>query len=219
MNMKTFAIVISGCGVQDGAEIHESVMAMLAVDMAGCRYQLFAPDMEQLRVMNHLTGKPTVEKRNVLVEAARIARGNIKPLSEYRAADYDALLFPGGFGAALNLSTFGVDGEAMKVNADVERAVKDAYSSKKVIGAMCIAPVVIARILGKGVVTIGTDRGTATAIEGFGAKHQSTAKAEVVVDAENRVLTTPCYMLDSSIKDIFEGATNLVKEMVAMMGK
>jgi len=215
--MKKFAIVISGCGVQDGAEIHESVMAMLAVDMAGCFYQLFAPDMLQLRVVNHLTGREVDEKRNVLVESARIARGNIKPLSEYRAADYDALLFPGGFGAALNLSTYGRDGASMKVNSEVERAVKDAYSQKKVIGAMCVAPVVVAKILGKGMLTIGSDRGTAADIENFGAKHQSSGKGEVAIDLENKIFTTPCYMLSSSIKDIFVGATNLVNEMVRAM--
>jgi len=216
--MKKFAIVISGCGVQDGAEIHESVMAMLAVDMAGCTYQLFAPDVDQLKVVNHLTGKQTNENRNVLVESARIARGNIKPLSEYRAADYDALLFPGGFGAALNLSTYGRDGETMTVNTDVERAVKEAYIQKKVIGAMCIAPVVLAKILGRGTLTIGTDRGTAASIESFGAKHQSTGKGEVVADINNRLFTTPCYMLNSTIKDIYEGATNLVRQMVDAIG-
>lgn len=216
--MKKFAIVISGCGVQDGAEIHESVMAMLAVDMAGCSYQLFAPDMDQLKVVNHLTGKQTNENRNVLVESARIARGNIKPLSEYRASDYDALLFPGGFGAALNLSTYGRDGENMTVNTDVEHAVKETYNQKKVIGAMCIAPVVLAKILGKGTLTIGTDRGTAASIESFGAKHQSTDKGEVVADINNRLFTTPCYMLNSTIKDIYEGATNLVQQMVQAIG-
>lgn len=216
--MKKFAIVISGCGVQDGAEIHESVMAMLAVDMAGCSYQLFAPDMDQLKVVNHLTGKQTNENRNVLVESARIARGNIKPLSEYRASDYDALLFPGGFGAALNLSTYGRDGENMTVNTDVERAIRETYKQKKVIGAMCIAPVVLAKILGKGTLTIGTDRGTAASIESFGAKHQSTGKGEVVADINNRLFTTPCYMLNSTIKDIYEGATNLVQQMVQAIG-
>ncbi|WP_320054014.1 isoprenoid biosynthesis glyoxalase ElbB [uncultured Acetobacteroides sp.] len=215
--MKKFAIVLSGCGVQDGAEIHESIMAMLAVDMAGCSYQLFAPDVEQFRVVNHLTGEKVSEKRNVLVESARIARGNIKPLGEYRAADYDALLFPGGFGAALNLSTYGSDGQRMKVNPEVERAVKKAYDQKKMIGAMCIAPVAIAKILGKGVLTIGSDRGTAADIESFGAKHENSGKGEVVVDANNRLFTTPCYMLNSTIKDIFEGATNLVAQMVNAM--
>lgn len=216
--MRKFAIVLSGCGVQDGAEIHESVMAMLAVDMAGCSYQLFAPDVEQLMVVNHLTGLATDEKRNVLVESARIARGNVKPLSEYRAASFDAILFPGGFGAALNLSTFGRDGEKMAVNADVERAVKEAYSQNKVIGAMCIAPVVIAKILGKGTLTIGSEKGAASAIASFGATHQESAKGEVVSDVKNRIYTTPCYMLSSTIKDIFEGARNLVVQMVAAMG-
>jgi enhancing lycopene biosynthesis protein 2 len=215
--MKKFAVVISGCGVNDGAEIHESVMAMLAIDMAGGSYQLFAPDMEQFRVVNHLTGKVSNEKRNVLVESARIARGNIMPLSEYRAADYDAILFPGGFGAALNLSTYGRDGANMQVNPDVEQAVKNTYHQRKVIGAMCIAPVVIAKILGLGTVTIGSDRDTAADIERLGAIHQPTGKGGVAIDLQNRIFTTPCYMLSATIKDIFEGATNLVAQMMQAM--
>lgn len=217
--MKKFAIVLSGCGVQDGAEIHESVMAMLAVDMAGATYQLFAPNINQTRVINHLSGQPTSETRNVLVESARIARGNIKPLNEYNPSEFDAILFPGGFGAALNLSTFATEGANMSVNPDVEKAVKATHSAGKAIGAMCIAPVVIAKILGKVDVTIGNDSGVAAAISEFGSKHTNTHKGEVVEDVENKVFTTPCYMLDSSIKDIFEGATNLVQQILKSLSK
>lgn len=216
--MKKFAIVISGCGVQDGTEIHEAVMAMLAVDMAGGTYQLFAPDIEQTRVVNHLTGKPTDEKRNVLVESARIARGNIKPLQSYSPESFDALIFPGGFGAALNLSTFATEGEKMSVNPEVERAVKSTHSAGKPIGAMCIAPVVVAKILGSVNVTIGDDSGVASAICSFGSSHTNAGKGEVVADLENKVFTTPCYMLDSAISDIFEGATKLISRIMQELG-
>lgn len=215
--MKKFAIVISGCGVQDGAEIHESVMAMLAVDLAGDTYQLFAPNMQQAQVTNHLTGQKMDETRNVLVEAARIARGDIKPLCEYNATNYDAILFPGGFGAALNLSDFAITGAKMTVNKEVETAVSETFRAKKVIGAMCIAPVVIAKIIGKGDLTIGNDKGVADAIRSFGANHIDTPKGNVTTDTANKIFTTPCYMLNSSIKDIFEGAKNLVAEMKKAM--
>lgn len=215
--MKKFAVVISGCGVYDGAEIQESVMAMLAIDQAGAAYQLFAPDIEQATVVNHLTGEQMAEKRNVLVESARIARGNIKQLSEYNPADYDAILLPGGFGAALNLSTFGAKGEEMTVDPEVENAVAATYKAGKPVGAMCIAPVVVAKILRKGMLTIGNDKGVAAAIGSFGATHCDAAKGEVVADMQHKLFTTPCYMLDSTIKDIYAGATNLVAAMLKVM--
>lgn len=212
--MKKVAIVISGCGVKDGAEIHECIMAMLAVELAGAQYRIFAPDINQTKVVNHLTGQTTSETRNVLVESARIARGEISPLSEYNANDFDALLIPGGFGAVLNLSNFAIKGEDMEVNKDVEMAIRSAYQAGKIIGAMCIAPVVVAKVLGLGTLTIGNDKGVAAAINSFGAVHVDTLKNNVAVDKQNRIFTTPCYMLDSSLKDIFEGAKNLVEEML-----
>ena len=215
--MKKFAIVIAGSGVFDGAEIHEAVMTMLAVKKAGADYQMFAPDAMQHHVINHLTGEEMPEKRNVLVESARIARGNIKPLAEYDAKQYDALIFPGGFGVAKNLCTFAFDGPDCKVNSDVENAVLTTHALKKPIGALCIAPALISRLLGDVEVTIGDDAETAESIAKMGSKHIKTTHGEVVFDKKNNVFTTPCYMLDASIADIELGARNIVNAMLEVM--
>ncbi len=215
--MKKFAVVLSGCGVLDGAEIHEATLSLLAIALAGAEYEIFAPDIAQYHVINHITGKEMDEKRNVLIESARIARGKISPLSMFKAASFDALLFPGGFGAAKNLSSFAFDGPACKVNGEVESAIKAMLSAKKPIGALCIAPAILARIIESAKVTIGQDKGTADAILAMGGKHVSTSHGEVVEDTINRVFTTPCYMLDASIIDIYAGANNVVKAMMKSM--
>jgi enhancing lycopene biosynthesis protein 2 len=215
--MKKFAVIISGNGVYDGAEIHETVLTMLAIKKAGADYQLFAPDMMQLHVINHLTGEEMPEKRNVLVESARIARGNIKPLAEYNPKDYDAMIFPGGFGVAKNLCTFAIDGPDCKVNPDVEKAVKETHAIKKPIGALCIAPALISRLLGDVELTIGQDAGTAEAITKMGSKHVKTTHGEVVVDKKHNVFSTPCYMLDANIMQIELGAMNVVEAMMEVM--
>jgi len=212
--MKKFAVVLAGCGVYDGAEIHEATLALLAIKTHSCDYQCFAPDIAQHHVINHLTGDEMPEKRNVLVESARIARGNIKPLSEFKAEEYDVLLFPGGFGAAKNLSTVAFDGPNAKVNPEVETAVKAMHQLGKPIGAMCISPVFVAKVLQNVKVTIGQDEGTAAAIKAIGAEHVNTGHGEVVVDQTNKVFTTPCYMLDADITDIWEGAQNLIKTIL-----
>lgn len=213
---KQVAVILSGCGVYDGAEIHESVLSLLAIAQQGAEYSIFAPDVEQYHVINHLKGEPAEEKRNVLVEAARIARGAIKPLSEYKATDFDALVLPGGFGAAKNLSTVAFDGPNCTVETETERAVKETHAAGKPIGALCIAPAVIAKILGEVTVTIGQDEGTAQAIEAMGGNHETTNHGEVVVDEANKIATTPCYMLDANILQIAEGANNVVKAVLEM---
>ena len=215
--MKKFAVVISGNGVFDGAEIHETVLTMLAIKKAGADYQIFAPDAMQHHVINHLTGEEMPEKRNVLVESARIARGNIKPLAEYDPKHYDALIFPGGFGVAKNLCTFAFDGPACQVNPDVEKAVRTTHAMKKPIGALCIAPALISRILGEVEVTIEQDTKTAEAITKMGSKHIKTTHGEVVVDKKQNVFTTPCYMLDASMVEIELGAKNIVNAMLKAM--
>lgn len=212
--MKKFAVVLAGCGVYDGAEIHEATLAMLAIKEAGADYQCFAPDINQFHVINHLTGEVMPETRNVLVEAARIARGNIQPLSAFDADDYDVLFFPGGFGAAKNLSTVAFDGPDASVLPEVEAAVKAMVASKKPIGAMCISPVFIAKILVDVNVTIGTDEGTIAAIEAIGATHVQTEQGDVVCDHEKKVFTTPCYMLEAGISDIWDGAHNIVEAIM-----
>jgi enhancing lycopene biosynthesis protein 2 len=212
---KKVAVVLSGCGVYDGAEIHESVLTLLALDRAGAGVQCFAPDMDQHHVINHTNGQEMPEKRNVLVEAARIARGKIMDLKNYLAQDYDALIFPGGFGTAKNLFTFAVDGPDFKVQPDVERAIKDTYTAKKPIGALCISPVLLAKLIEGVNVTIGQDENTASVITNkLGAKHTKTTHGEIVVDEKHRIITTPCYMLDASIRQIAEGADNLVQAVL-----
>jgi len=212
--LKKFAVILSGCGVFDGSEIHETTLTLLAIAKQGASYEIFAPDIDQFHVINHLTGKVMPEKRNVLVESARIARGKIKPLSQFRASDFDAIIFPGGFGAAKNLSTVAFDGPNAKVDPDVEAAVRAMHKAGKPIGALCIAPAVITRILGNVDVTIGNDPGATGTIEKMGGKHIKATHGEVVLDKANKVYTTPCYMLDANIVQIFEGATNIVREII-----
>lgn len=215
--MKKFAVVLAGSGVFDGSEIHEATLAMLAIKRQGAGYQCFAPDIPQHHVINHITGEEMKETRNVLIEAARIARGDIKPLTDYKAEDFDAIIFPGGFGAAKNLSTVAFDGPDAKVDPDVEKAVQETLKAKKPIGALCISPAFIAKIIQGVNVTVGDDEGTIGAIEKMGGQHVKTTHGDVVVDEENKVFTTPCYMLEADITDIDDGASNIVTEMLKYM--
>ncbi len=215
--MKKFAVVLAGCGVFDGAEIHEATLTLLAIKKLGADYQCFAPDVAQHHVINHITGEEMDESRNVMVEAARIARGNIKNLNEFKAEDYDALIFPGGFGAAKNLSTIAFKGPDAEVNPDVEKAVKAMLEAKKPIGALCISPAIITKIIGDVRVTIGEDEGTVQAIEAMGGTHIAADHGDVVVDDEKLVFTTPCYMLDADITQVWDGAYNTVEAMLSFM--
>ena len=215
--MKKIAVVLSGCGVYDGAEIHEAVLTMFAIASNGAVYEVFAPDIDQHHVVNHLTGTEMDETRNVLIESARIARGKIKALSEFSGKEFDAIIFPGGFGAAKNLSTFAFDGSNCKINSDVEAAIKEMVSLGKPLGALCISPVILAKILGDVELTIGDDAGTIQAIEEMGATHKATTHGEVVVDQQHKIVTTPCYMLDATITQIEEGARNVVKALLEMV--
>ena len=215
--MKNFAIILAGCGVYDGAEIHEAVMAMYAVMKNGAEYQLFAPDIAQHHVVNHLTGAEMPEIRNVLVESARIARGKIKPLTDLDMRSFDALLFPGGFGVAKNLCSFAFKGADCEVHPQVSKVVREAVSLRKPVGALCISPVILAKVLGEVEITIGSDTGTAAAVEKMGAKHRNTSHGQVVTDTRHKVFTTPCYMLDATILQIAEGADNIVKAVLKEM--
>lgn len=212
--MKKFAVVLSGCGVFDGAEIHESSLTLLSIVQQGGVYKVFAPDTYQYHVINHVTGNQMPEKRNVLVESARIARGNISPLADFNANDFDALIFPGGFGVAKNLCDFAFKGAECSVNEDVAKAIKSMHASRKPIGALCISPVLLSRVLGKVELTIGDDRNTINNIEKMGSKHIKTTHGDVIHDADHHIFTTPCYMLDANILQIYEGTTNIVKAMM-----
>ncbi|MCC7509001.1 MAG: isoprenoid biosynthesis glyoxalase ElbB [Planctomycetes bacterium] len=213
-------VILSGCGFKDGAEIHESVCTLLALDRMGVETICMAPNIDQGKVVNHVTGKDVPEKRNVLVESARIARGKIRDIAQVKAGDLDALVLPGGYGAALNLSDFAAKGAKAKVNAEVARLVRDVHKSGKPICAICIAPAVIARVLGDEhpVLTIGNDEGTAEAIEACGAVHENCAVRDFVVDKQRKIVSTPAYMLGPSIAHVAEGIERAVRETVAMIG-
>ena len=211
------AVVLSGCGFQDGSEIHEAVCTLLALDQQGAHYQCFAPDMAQARVVDHLTGSEMPDARNVLVESARIARGTIQPMAALDASRFDTLVMPGGFGAAINLSNFAQAGAQCTVQKDVAHAVAAMHQAGKPIGALCIAPVILARLLPGARLTIGKDAETADACRQMGAIHQDTGHGQVVVDTQNRLVTTPCYMLDAHISQIFEDAQVLVRELLKMI--
>jgi enhancing lycopene biosynthesis protein 2 len=211
------AVVLSGCGVFDGAEIHEATLTLLALNRQGAEYECYAPDVDQAHVINHITGEEMTEKRNVLVESARIARGEIKDLKDFDAAAVDAVIFPGGFGAAKNLSSFAFDGPQCTVQPDVVRVVGDMVDAGKPIGALCIAPAAMARILDGAEMTIGQDAGVAEAIEAMGCRHVSAMHGEVVVDEKLKLVTTPCYMIDSTIGQIADGAENTVKTILEML--
>ncbi len=217
MYNKKIAVILSGCGNKDGAEIHESVMTLWAIHKHGADYQCFAPNIPQHHVLNFITDQEMAEDRNVLVESARIARGNIKDLAEYSAVDFDALVIPGGLGVVKNLSTFAFDGPHCLVNKEVERAVRDTAAQGKPIGALCIAPAIIAKILGDVEVTIGQDPGTEAAVVKMGATHSKTTHGEIVVDRQKKVVTTPCYMLDARVDQIGEGAENLIMAVLEMV--
>jgi enhancing lycopene biosynthesis protein 2 len=212
-----FAVILSGCGNKDGAEIHESVMTLWAIQKHGADYQCFAPDIPQHHVLNFITGEEMPESRNVLLESARIARGNIKNLKDYKAADYDGLIMPGGLGVAKNLSTFAFEGPDCSVDEDVARAVRETAAENKPIGALCIAPAVIAKVLGNVTVTIGQDAGTEAALARMGACHEKTSHGEIAIDREHKIVTTPCYMLEARVDQIGEGAENLVKALLDMV--
>lgn len=213
---KRFAVILSGCGVYDGAEIHEAVLTMLAIDKHKAEYSCFAPDINQAHVINHLSGKEMKETRNVLAESARIARGNIRSLDEFNAGDFDAVVFPGGFGVAKNLCSFAFDGADCKVNPGVERVIKSTHSAGKPIGALCISPALITKVLGDIQVTIGNDQETADAIQNMGGQHIKSTLGEIVIDKKRKIATTPCYMLNASISQIAEGAENIVKVLLTM---
>ena len=216
--MKKVAVLLSGCGVFDGAEIHESVLTLLALAKAGAKYQCFAPDIDQMHVVNHLTGE--VEQghtRNVLTESARIARGDVKPLHEMEVNDFDAIILPGGFGAAKNLCDFALKGADAKLNPQVLEACKRFAVAKKPAGYACIAPAMMAEVYGEGInLTIGNDQDTAAALRHMGANHIDCPVDDVVVDEQHKVASTPAYMLAQDIVEAEKSINKLVQTVLAM---
>ncbi|MCT4614887.1 MAG: isoprenoid biosynthesis glyoxalase ElbB [Marinifilaceae bacterium] len=214
---KKIAVILSGCGVYDGSEIHEATLSLLALDKNDIQYDIFAPNIDQYHVINHITGEEIPQTRNVLIESARIARGNISDLSDFNSDNYHAILLPGGFGVAKNLSSYAFEGETCSVNEQVQDALIAMNNDKKPIGALCIAPAIIARVLHKVEVTIGNDEQTIQSIEMLGGKHKVASYDEVVFDKENNIVTTPCYMLDVRISEISKGIDKLVSTLVGLM--
>jgi enhancing lycopene biosynthesis protein 2 len=211
---KTSAIIIGGCGHKDGSEIHETTMTMLAIENQGATYELFAPDRKQYHVINHLTGEEMAEERNMLIEAARIARGKIKCLDEFNINDFDAVIFPGGYGVAKNFFNYAFKGIKASVDPQIEQVIKDIKAANKPIGALCIAPVLLAKILKGITVTIGNDDVTANDITAMGSQNINTSSGGVISDKSNKIFSTPAYMLNASISDIARGANNLISTML-----
>ncbi|NNJ18553.1 isoprenoid biosynthesis glyoxalase ElbB [Pseudomonas putida CSV86] len=214
---KKVAVILSGCGVYDGAEIHESVITLLRLDQRGAQVQCFAPNIAQRHVINHLTGEEMPETRNVLVESARIARGEIKDLGEADVNDFDALIVPGGFGAAKNLSSFAVDGPGCSVHPDVLALAEAFAEAGKPVGLICISPALAAKIYGPGVVcTIGNDADTSAAIVKMGGTHEECDVHDIVEDTQRKLVSTPAYMLAQSISDAASGINKLVDRVLEL---
>ncbi|MBO3277871.1 isoprenoid biosynthesis glyoxalase ElbB [Pseudomonas schmalbachii] len=214
---KKVAVILSGSGVFDGAEIHESVIALLRLSQRGADVQCFAPNIAQHHVINHLTGEEMPETRNVLVEAARIARGAIKDLREAKVEDFDALIVPGGFGAAKNLCDFAFNGDQCAVQPDLLALAQAFAAAHKPVGLICIAPAMAPRIYGQGIeCTIGNDADTAAALTRMGAKHVECTVEDIVEDAHHKLVTTPAYMLAQSIAEAASGINKLVDRVLEL---
>lgn len=220
------AVVLSGCGVYDGSEVHESSAVLVHLSRAGADISMFAPDTDQMHAIDHTKGEPMETNRNVLVESARIARGKITALSELTSKNFDAVIFPGGFGAAKNLSTFAVDGTNMKVIGDVERVIRDFHTNKKPIGLCCIAPVLAANLLPGCSLTVGNDKeeggrwpyaGTAGAIQTMGAFHICKDVNEAYTDEKNKIVTTPAFMCETKFHEIFDGIGKMIDGVIKLL--
>lgn len=226
---KRIGVLLSGCGVYDGSEIHESVFTLLAIDQLGGKAVCMAPDAAQHHVVNHITGQEMDETRNVLTEAARIARGDIRNLAEVKAEDLDALVIPGGFGAAKNLTSWAFSGPDGTINAEVKRIINEVHRARKPIVGLCMGPTVIAKALegsvAKAHLTVGTTAEASpydiAAISGgmekTGAVAEMRTVSEVAVDAENRIVTAPCYMMEASISEVQANIHLGVKTMFGML--
>ncbi len=215
--MKKVAVILSGCGVYDGAEVTESVLTLLTLEQAGADYQCFAPNINQHHVINHITGEEMTETRNVLVESARIVRGNIQDIKLAKAEDVDAVIFPGGFGAAKNLSDFAFAGEKAQINPEVSRLVSEMQQANKPVGFICISPAMIPKLYPESTqLSIGNDKETAETIEKMGGTHIICLVQDIVIDKAHKVVSTPAYMLAERIGEAQQGITKLVTAVLNM---
>ncbi|XP_029348901.1 glutamine amidotransferase-like class 1 domain-containing protein 3A, mitochondrial [Echeneis naucrates] len=221
---KRVAVVLAGCGVYDGSEIHEASAVLVHLSRGGAKVNMFAPNIDQMHVVNHLKGEPSDEKRNVLVESARLARGNIQDLSKLSVTEHDAVIFPGGFGAAKNLCTWAVQGKDCSVNAQVKAALQAFHGEGKPIGLCCISPVLAAKVFPGCEVTVGMEKDekypdttdTAAAINQLGCKHVSKSVSESHVDQKNKLVTTSAFMCNAPIHEIFDGIGAMVRDVLKL---
>lgn len=219
------AVILAGTGVYDGSEVHEASAAWVHLSRAGAQVSMFAPDIKQMHVVDHTKGEPMTEDRNVLTESARIARGNVKSLTELLAKDFDAVIIPGGFGAAKNLSSFATSGPDMTVLPDVERVLKEFHDAKKPIGLCCIAPVLAAKVFPGCEVTLGCPdegdkwpfAGACGAAEAMGATHVKKNVNEIHTDENNRIVTTPAFMCNTAVHEIFDGVGAMVNKVLSLV--
>jgi enhancing lycopene biosynthesis protein 2 len=216
--MPSVLVILSGCGVMDGSEIHESVLTLRHLDRLGAAVTFAAPDVDQAQVINHLTGAPMVpaERRNVRIESARIARGPVADLAQVRGGDFEAVILPGGFGAAKNLCSFATQGERCEVHPEVARVLREAHAAGRPIGLLCIAPAIGARVFPGCAVTIGGDPATAAKLTAMGARHESRAAGDICVDEANRIVSTPAYMSAKRLSEVDEGIGRLVEKTLAL---
>ncbi|XP_059833151.1 glutamine amidotransferase-like class 1 domain-containing protein 3, mitochondrial [Hypanus sabinus] len=225
MAKKRVAVILSGCGVYDGSEVHESSAVMVHLSRAGAEVQLYAPNVKQMHVVNHLSGQPTEESRNVLVESGRIARGNVKDLAELKINDWDALIIPGGFGVAKNLSNWAVKGKDCSVEGTVETAIKKFHATKKPIGLCCISPVLAAKLITGCELTVGFDTEcekwpyakTAEALKELGCQHVNKHVNETHIDKKNKLVTTSAFMCNAPIHEVYDGIGEMVKEVLKLV--
>jgi enhancing lycopene biosynthesis protein 2 len=219
MNHRRIGVLLSGSGVHDGSEIHEAVLTLLALDRRGAEAVCMAPDVDQIDVIDHLTVRRSQQKRNVLTESARIARGRISPIREIEPVDLDGLVIPGGFGAAKNLCTYAADGRKCRVDPDVRRLLLALHEQKKPIAALCIAPVILASVFGKKhrpQVTAGKDLDIMNDLGAMGARPQAAESTQISVDRENRLVTTPAYMGTERLAEVAVGIEKAVEAVLAM---
>lgn len=227
--MKKVAVLLAGCGVYDGSEIHEAVFTLLSIARQGGSYQCFAPDKEQLHVINHVTGSEMPEKRNVLVESARIARGEIKPVSELKPSEYDGLVIPGGFGAAKNLNQWAIKGPEGEIDPDVARVIREFVKARIPVAGLCMGPTVIASAL-KGVLTgarltVGSTaekspydiQAISNGLVSTGAVAEYKTIREFTVDDELKIVTAPCYMMEGSIDQVYGNVQQAIEALFDLM--
>ena len=219
--MKEIGVVLSGCGAQDGSEIHEAVITLLSLDRAGAHAKIMAPDMDQLHVINHLSGKTMNSSRNSLIESSRIARGKIVPISTVKGEDIDAIIFPGGTGMAKNIFNYALVGKDFTIISDVERITIESLKLGKPIGAICIAPVMIAKVLQNmginGTVTGGYNQQIIEDIEDMGINTKQVGAEDIVVDEVNKIISTPAYVEGKSIGEVATGITKLVDKVLELV--